>query len=581
MLTSQQRRAAIALLVMMLLGMALEMIGVGVVVPALALIARADIATQYPFLAPLVRRLGNPGQEQVIVAGVAGLILVYAIKTLFLSLLAWRQMKFVNDVQADVSRRLFSGYMAQPYVFHLRNNSAQLIRNAIGETNVLTQTGLMAGLNLLTELLVAAGIVVLLLFVEPWGALLALGILAVPAWMFHRFTNRRITQWGQARQMHEGMRIQHLQQGLGGAKEVKLLGRERDFLSEYERHTSAVARVQARQQTLQQFPRLGFEFFAVCGLAVLVMAMVEQGKPVESLLPTLGLFAAAAFRILPSANRVVSALQNVRYGLPVIDTLHAHLTMLESEEHGGRTPEPMQFRRAIELSNVRFSYSPSSAPALDGVSLEIPHGSSVGLIGGSGAGKSTLVDIILGLLEPEHGAVLVDGEDIHSNLRGWQNKIGYVPQSVYLTDDTLRRNVAFGLAEQAIDEDAVWKALRAAQLAEFVESLPEGLDTAVGERGVRLSGGQLQRIGIARALYHDPPVLVLDEATSSLDVETERGIVNSVRALHGSKTIIIVAHRMSTVEHCDFIYELQNGRVVNAGPPAVVLPGTRRAAPAP
>jgi ABC-type multidrug transport system fused ATPase/permease subunit len=355
--------------------------------------------------------------------------------------------------------------------------------------------------------------------------------------------------------------MQHLRQGLGGAKDVKLLGREATFLDAFQTHNVRSAQVNQYQAMTQMLPRLWLELLAVAGLATLVVAMLAQGREMTAVMPTLGLFAAAAFRLMPSVNRVLNSLQVLRYCMPVVDVLHEELKLAPPEPptRSGKSPSLMS---EIRLDDVEFTYPTGATPALSGVSLAVRKGESVGFVGPSGSGKSTLVDIVLGLLTPDTGTVLVDGADIQGDLRAWQDQIGYVPQSIYLTDDTLRRNVAFGLPDDAIDEAAVRRAIRAAQLEEFVASLPLGFDTLVGEQGVRLSGGQRQRIGIARALYHDPAVLVLDEATSALDTATEKGVIEAVTALHGRKTVLIVAHRLSTVAHCDRLFRLEQGRVV-------------------
>lgn len=570
LLSPEQRRAAVVMLGLMLVGMVLEAMGIGLVIPAVAIMTQGDLAAKYPMLAPWLNRLGNPNQEQLVIASLLILVGVYSVKALFLGFLAWRQMRFVYGVQAELSQRLFIGYLRQPYTFHLQRNSAQLMRNLVTEINLFTHTGLMSGMTFLTELFVLLGISTLLLAVEPLGALLVVSTLCLAAWGFNQLTRNPILRWGEARQHHEGLRIQHLQQGLGGAKDVKLLGRESDFVALYRVHNLGNARYGQRQATLQQFPRLWLELLAVIGLAALVLVMIWQGKPLEALLPTLGLFAAVAFRLMPSANRVLTAVQNIRYALPVIDTLYSELGLVDetkSPQPGG----PLPFKNALTLDQVSFTYPVAEAQALRRVSLTIPRGASVGFIGGSGSGKSTLVDIVLGLLTPDDGTVRVDGIDIQTNLRGWQDQIGYVPQSIFLTDDTLRRNVAFGLPNDQIDEAAVGRAVRASQLDDFVKELPEGLDTLVGERGIRLSGGQRQRIGIARALYHDPSVLVLDEATSSLDSATESGVMDAVRILRGNKTLLIVAHRLSTVAHCDRLFRIEQGQVVEEGETAGVL----------
>ena len=397
-----------------------------------------------------------------------------------------------------------------------------------------------------------------------------MGTIGVASLGFSYLSHPYVVRWGDLRQHHGGLRIQHLQQGLGGVKDVKLLGRESDFLDQFRMHSEKYASVVGFQNTLLEFPRLWLELLTMGGLATLVLTMLSQGKTIESIVPTLGLFAAAAFRIMPAVNRVLGALQSLKFGLPVIDTLHAELATIQTPP-APSSSTPMHLRKGLVLEAVSFRYSSVDPLALSCVNIVIPHGSTVGFIGQSGAGKSTLVDILLGLLTPESGTVRVDGIDIQTNLRGWQDQIGYVPQSVFLTDDTLRRNVAFGLPAEQIDDAAVWRAIRAAQLETFVNELPQGLNNVVGERGIRLSGGQRQRIGIARALYHDPPVLVLDEATSSLDAATEADVMEAVHALHGTKTIIIVSHRSSTVEHCDQLYRLEQGRVTEKGKAAAVL----------
>lgn len=576
LLTPAERRRALVLLGLMFVGMALETLGVGLVIPAIALITQRDFTQNYPVFQPMLQLLGSPSQATLVISGMLVLVGVYLIKALYLAFLAWWQSRFAFDMQANLSQRLFATYLRQPYTFHLQHNSAQLIRNVINEVNQLTGKCIVPGMMLLTESLVLIGICVLLLAVEPMGALMVVSILGSAAWMFHRLTRSRISRWGEARLLHEGLRIQHLQQGLGGAKDVKLLGREAEFLAQYRPHNYKSARVAQLQSTLQQLPRLWLEVLAVSGLAMLVITMLAQGRSLESVLPTLGLFAAAAFRFIPSVNRVLSAVQSLRYGLPVIDVLYKELGLAVPQETSIRS-SPRPFHASLELNRVSYTYPSAAESALKDISLIIRHGESVGFIGTSGAGKSTLVDILLGLLKPDTGMVRVDDYDIQTNLRGWQDQIGYVPQSVFLTDDTLRRNVAFGLASEQIDDAAVQRAIHAAQLETFVASLPEGLETLVGERGIRLSGGQRQRIGIARALYHDPAVLVLDEATSALDTSTEIGVMQAITALQGSKTILIVAHRLSTVEHCDRLYRLEQGKIVSEGATAVVLSTTQPA----
>lgn len=570
-----ERRRIIVLFSLMVVGMGLEMLGIGLIIPAVTLLLQTAPSETYPPLAVVVEMLGQPTQVQLITGAMLLLVGVYLVKALFLGFLAWYQNDFAFGVQRHISRELFATYLYQPYVFHLQRNSAQLIRNAVNEVHKLWFLILNPTLVVLGEGLVLVGVTCLLFIVEPIGALIVVLVLGCAAWGFHLYTRGRLLRLGIARQHHDGQRIQELQQGLGGVKEAKLLGRESGFLAKYEEHNAESARVEQFQATLQLLPRLWIELLAVTGLATLIITMLMQGQAAASIVPTLGLFAAAAFRLMPSAYRVLGAVQNLPYGMPVIKMLREELKLTSelpaNAEASVNSQVANSFKNDIRLVDVDYMYPSSPEFALKGLNISIRKGDSIGFVGPSGSGKSTLVDIVLGLLTPTSGEVQVDKKNIQTGLRSWQDQIGYVPQSVYLTDDTLRNNVAFGIPSDQIDEGAVARAVQAAQLDTFVANQPHGLDTVVGERGVRLSGGQLQRIGIARALYHDPSVLVLDEATSALDTLTEKGVMDSVEALQGSKTLLIVAHRLSTVEHCSRLYQLDRGRVIAEGAPAQLL----------
>ncbi len=558
-LETSQRIQAVFLLVMMLISMILETIGIGLIVPVLVLIGEPDIVSKYPSIDPILGMLGNPGQTQLIIGSMLVMGGVFGIKSGFLAYMAWRKATYITNNQANLSQRLFAGYLRQPYTFHLQRNSAQLIRNVNVESMHFI-SGLNSMIELLTHGFVMLGITALLLWVEPVGGVVIFVVLTLSGLLLHALTKTRLSHWGKARQYHEGQRIQHIQQGLGGVKDVKLLGREDDFLRQFAMHNNSNAIIDRKRIFLGALPKLWFEFLAVACLVSLVISMLLQGKLLEVLVPTVALFAAAAFRLLPNIGSIMLHVQTLRFVGPVIDNLHTELSTMECVPR--RAPaRPLKYHSSLHISKVSFTYDAASYSALQDITLDIPRGLSIGFMGDSGAGKSTLIDLILGLLKPSTGQVLVDNVDIQTNLHGWQGQVGYVPQSIYLSDDSLRRNIAFGLADGEINNQAVRHALKAAQLEDFVATLPETINTRVGERGIRLSGGQRQRIGIARALYHDPEVLVLDEATSALDTETEQGVMQAVNALHGTKTIIIIAHRLSTVAHCDRLYRLTNGKI--------------------
>jgi ABC-type multidrug transport system fused ATPase/permease subunit len=562
LLESRHRRQAKLLFGAMVIGMLLEMLGIGVIIPLMLLVSGSE-STQIDKLLPVFTQLVT--REWLIVLGLGSLGLLYLLKNAFLAFLVWRQTEFVFGVQASLSCRLFALYLAMPYTFHLQHNSAQLIRNAVGEVKQFTFSLLFPALLFLAEILVALGLVAVLIYVEPFGALLTLFLLGGFGWIFQRATAGSLQRWGLARQLHEGRLVQHLQQGLGGVKEIKIFGREQDFLHSYGFNAKRNAEVGQRHLAMTQLPRLGVEMLAVLGLITLISFLVLQGRRLDDILPVVGIFIAAAFRLMPSINRMLNALQNVRFALPVLELLKSELAVTQPPLE---TPLPVGksiFSEKLDFENVVYRYPGADRDALNLINLSICCGDSIGFIGGSGSGKSTLIDVGLGLFEPQSGRVTVDGVDIKTMMRDWQNKIGYVPQSIFLLDDSLRNNIAFGVALSRIDEQAVWRALRAAQLEDLVFSLPEGLDTEVGERGIRLSGGQRQRIGIARALYHDPEVLVLDEATSALDLATEAEVLDSVRTLSGAKTVIVVAHRIETLRHCNRIFRLEKGELVESG----------------
>jgi ABC-type multidrug transport system fused ATPase/permease subunit len=562
------RREAGFLLVLIAAGTALETLGIGLILPAIVLLGGGDEAHRYPWFEAALQAFGIQRGPGLVAWGVGVLAAVHAVRAAFLAWLARRQSHFVYAVQSQLSLRLFRTYLEQPWLFHLQRNSAHLIRNVVNEVNLFALHGLQAMLTLISESLVLACILALLLVVEPLGTLAFGALLAVAGWGFHRLTRTTTARAGAARQHHEGLRLQHLQQGLAAVREIQLMDRASEFAERCRVHTEEGANAGRWLATLVQLPRLWLELLAVLGLAVLAAILLALGRAEAAMLPLLAIFAAAAFRLMPSVQRLMNAAQALHYARPAIDLLHTELS-LGAPQPQTRSGVPLPpLRQRVEVRGVSFRYPGAPQPTLQDASLVLHRGEWVAIVGASGAGKSTLVHILLGLLAPDEGCVRVDGTDIRDALRGWHDQVAFVPQSVCVIDDTVAGNVAFGVPAERIDHEALWRVLRAVKLAELVRELPEGLATRLGERGVRLSGGQIQRIGLARALYRDPAVLVLDEPTGALDTATESEVLHSVRA-HGTRTVLVVAHRASTVAHCDRCYTLERGRVVEAQPSSV------------
>lgn len=561
LLTGSQKKQVIILSILLLIGTFFEMAGLGILVPTLGLMLTPNIGQKYPVLRPMLEFLGNPTQIQLVIGGMLVLVFIYLIKAIFLIFLTWRQSKFTSELAAKLSYDLFNGYLHQPYSFHLTRNSAFLIRNIhidIAQFSNVCQ----AAITLSLEVSLLVGVAFLLIIAEPFGALMVMIFLGVSSFFFQRVTKKKLLIWGKQKQTLSGFVYKDMQQGFGGVKDIKVLGREDEFLKEYRTHNKTYYKIMTRISTLNFVPRSYLELLAVIGLAGLIIMIVLQGKSIELLVPTIGIFVAAAFRMIPSVNRIMSAMQTIRFSVPVIDMLYEEFQLINNSPKQVISHSKFPFQNKIEIKHVEFKYEDAIENAVDDVSIVINKGESIGLVGPSGSGKSTMVDLILGLLSPQGGQILVDNIDINSNVRGWQNQVGYVPQTIFLTDDTIRKNVAFGIPEKDISDVAVAKAIKDAQLDVFIASLPDGIETLVGERGVRLSGGQKQRIGIARALYHNPEVLVLDEATSALDSGTEEKVMDAVNELKGIKTLILIAHRVTTLQSCDKVYCLSKGKLI-------------------
>jgi ATP-binding cassette subfamily C protein len=558
LLSPRERWQAVALFGVMLGGTLLELVGVGAIPAFVTLLSDPTGLDRVPQVARLLERLGATTPDRLVLLGAAALFALFAVKNFYLAAQSWATARYGFNRQIGIAQRLLRRYLYSPYTFHLQRNSAELLRNSNQDAMEVVGSGLMPVLTLAKEALTVTAVLGLLLFVEPVTSAVAFTVLGGTVAVFLKLVRRRTLAFGQ--QAHESRMemIRAVNEGLGGIKTTRVLGREEDFYQAFAHASSLYSQAGRVRQVLVDTPRLVLETAGIAGLLGVAALLTAQGRPAGALIPTLTLLAVAVVRMIPSFNQITTALSSIRYGRAAVDAVYQDLVAPLPPPSAGMG---LAFREEIRLENVSYRYPDAPEPSLRGVTLTIRHGEAVGFVGPTGAGKTTLVDVVLGLLEPTAGRLTVDGQDVAGRERAWQRLVGYVPQEIYLTDDTIRRNVAFGIAPDAIDDAAVRRAIRAAQANEFVDRLPDGMETVVGERGVRLSGGQRQRLGIARALYHDPPVLVLDEATSALDGQTEAAVMEAVEALHGSRTILMIAHRLTTVEGCDRVVTLRGGLV--------------------
>lgn len=566
--TYERKKEFFVILVLILIGTALEMLGIGIIIPVLAFFLGTDIAANYPQLIPLLDLMGNPSQKQLIYIGISLMILLYTIKFIYMIFLAYRQGSFIYGLQVDLSRSLLKSYFYKPYLFHLQRNSALIIRNATTEVSHYSAS-VNSMLSLITQILLLIGVTSLLLLIEPLSTLILIFFLGMFGFIFYYLTKNRILQWGKDNQYFNGKIIQYLQQGLGGIKDAKVLGKEEHFLNLFNDINLKKAIVSRKQYVFDQLPRLWLEILIVFSMSFLVFILLIQGNAMENIVPILGLFGVAAYKLMPSANLLINNIQRIRSKIPSIKILYEEVDQLSlntlDSNISNLGSHLNEVKNSIEIRHADFSYPETKSYALSDISISIPKGSAVGIIGQSGAGKSTLIDVLLGLLPLDKGSVEVDGVNIDANIRSWQDKIGYVSQTIFLTDDTLRNNIALGVNESEIDYKSLSRAIIDSQLQDYIDQLPLGLDTEVGERGVRISGGQRQRIGIARALYNNPDILLLDEATSSLDLETEKKVIDVISGLIGTKTIIIISHRLSALKNCKNIFKLDSGRITQTG----------------
>lgn len=551
------------------IGSLLELLGVSMLIPFIEVVTNPSGLMEKSIVRKIMEIFHIHGERQLLIFIVGGMVVIYAGKNIYLTFMTYMQYQIIWRNRLKMETDIMAYYVRQPYIFHVQRNTAEMQRTILTDIGnvfeVLNNVFLMTA-----ELLTATMLLILMLKTDMITTLAVLFLLAAFLLLYFKVFKRRLYQYGKIAQYYGSEGLKCIHQIFGGIKEIKVNECEEYFINEFEEGRKIQIRMMKRGSFFQQVPKYVLEAVTICGILSIVFLKLCMGTDMTQLLTQIGVFALAAYRVLPSANRITAELAYIFNNKASIDLIHHAIVSDKIELNQKNATDNMQVELIVEgkmgditLKNVVFHYPNSDVKILDSVSITIKGGMSTALKGPSGAGKTTTADIILGILRPIRGEVCYDGINIEEIGRAWYRHVGYIPQNIYLSDDTIRKNVAFG--EASPDDKKIWKALEEAQLKEFVEGLPDKLDSRIGENGVRISGGQRQRIGIARALYNDPEILILDEATSALDGETERAVMEAIDYLKGKKTLIIIAHRLSTIENCDVIYEVKNADIRRQG----------------
>ena len=560
---TKQKAGLLLLLIAIIVGTFLELAGVTAIMPFIDVVMNPETIDRKWYLKIPYESLNFQNTTVFIIFVAVVLIAVYILKNVYLCFMYYAQYRFTYDNRRKVATRMLNAYLRQPYSYHRIHPSSELMRNISTDTERMFDC-VLSILQLFTEGCVCVVLVVYLFIMDKSitigvGAILSLFLL-----VFYRGFKKYLNHVGNENRKYAARITQWLQQSFGGIKEAKILEREDYFLNQFDYNYKKSASYDRKYRFLQVAPRPIMEMVFVAAILAVIIVKLLNGTQSAYFVSTLSVFAIAAFRLMPSMNRITNYMSVLMFTKGSVEKVYHDLQEVERLEKNKPVETAdvsLELKKEIQIRNLSFRYPDASENVLENISFTIPKNRSIAFIGPSGAGKTTLADIILGVLEPTAGQICVDGIDIQNCMSAWHKNIGYIPQSIYLMDASIRENVAFGIPEEQIDETCLRRALEEAQLKEFVDSLPEGLDTVIGESGVRLSGGQRQRIGIARALYNDPDVLVLDEATSALDNETEKAVMDAIDRLAGNKTLIIIAHRLTTITNCDVIYEVKDRQI--------------------
>lgn len=569
LLDAKQKRLMVLIVFLMLIGGILESLSISVVIPVIEVLLDPDAVVNNKYMAWLYNTLHLQSITQFTIVMMLALIGAFVLKNLFLFLQSVVQLKFVYTNQFATSRKMMINFMNRPYEYYLNADTAVIQRSITSDVNNMYGL-ILSSLQLVSEAVVFACLVAVLLVVDAKMIMTIAALLIVVLFLIKVVIKPIMVKAGQENQDYYSGLFKWIEQSVMGIKEIKIANKEQYFINEYAKcgfgYVSAVQRYNLYNST----PRLLIETVCIAGLVIYMLIVMLQGATVTEMLPQLTTFGLAAMRLIPSANRINNYLTSISYFEPffmgVSDNLQEDIHDdsivydVAAYEHAKEVVK-MDIKKEIVLQDITYKYPNTETLIFNHADMNIPIGAAIGIVGTSGSGKTTIVDVMLGLLNLQTGKIMADGVDVQTNYEGWLKNIGYIPQTIFMIDSTIRKNVAFGFADEDIDDERVWEVLKEAQLDEFVRGLPEGLDTGIGERGIRISGGQRQRIGIARALYEDPEVLVLDEATSALDNDTEAAIMDSINRLHGKKTLVIIAHRLQTIEKCDMVFRVENGKI--------------------
>jgi len=555
LLPTAYKKKSTIFVVLFLFASFLEALGIGLILPILSIIIE-DGSGRSEAIFNIMALLNIQDSSSVLLAVILFFIFVYIFKNFYLIFFYYWQNKFTFQIYKKISVSLFKSYITEPISFHFSKNSSELIRNVFQECknfSVLVNSYL----KLIAEFGILLSIVGILLFFEPKGTIIIILIISFCSLVFTKLTKKKIYKLGQIRQEASGEQLKMLQQGFGAIKDIKLKSAEAKFLNDYELVAQNYIKASYLQSTISEMPKIWLEVIFVISLSVFLLLLRLEGFEASEMFAFVALFAGAAFRIIPSVNRIIASLQSINFNRPSLEKISERNTNFDKSSFQQNSEAPFfNFKNEIKLENLTFSYNNQEKSVIKNLSMTIKKNDYIGIIGKSGVGKSTIIDIVMGLIKPNEGKVLVDNANIHLNIKGWQKRIGYVSQSIYLIDDTIKNNIAFGIEPHKIDNNLIEKVSKDAQILDFIKSLKNGFETKVGERGIKLSGGQIQRIGIARELYLQPELLIFDEATSALDKETELEFLNCLESLKNRKTIIFVSHRKSALKNCNKITEI-------------------------